>query len=406
MTEDEDAPQGRHADPDDPALRRARPLFDNRPAVLKNPAELPELGERKDPVEAAFEKATEDLAWLDKPEPSEEERQARRERREAHRKKVRRKRKVRQLLVLGSASLAVVLMLGLLWFRYTFGGIERMPSVHGQAGQNTPGDNFLLVGTNPSEPVAGRDARLTWGNDFVNSDLVLLLHLDRDKRAMYVISIPGSSAVQIPGHGAGKLSDAYGVGGAELYVRTVEELTGIRLDRVMTLDLNAFRDMADILGGVEVNVPAAVCEEPEGKRQLDGQAALDYIALRSCMPNKDLDRVARQQSLMKALMRASVDGGTVTHPIKVNKLLRAGASHTTLEEGFGFPSILGTLWGMRGLRSSNTTFLTVPAAKEPIVTVDGVDYVRLDEKEGADLWQAVRSDRVAEYLQLSGAPSS
>ncbi|MBO9521939.1 MAG: LCP family protein [Nocardioidaceae bacterium] len=401
MTEQDDPPEAA----DDAASRRARPLFD-KPAVLKNPAVLPEPGERKDPVEAAFAKATEDLAWLDKPEPSEEERAARRERREAHKRKVRRRRRNRRIAVVLAGGLCLLLVAGLLWYRYTFGGLERMPRVAGQAGANTPGENFLVVGTNPREPVAGRDTRLGWANDFANSDLVMVLHLDRDKHSMYVISIPGSTAVDLPGRGAGRLSDAYDVGGAKLYVRTVEELTGLRFDRVMTLDLNAFGQMADILGGVEVTVPAAVCDEPRDQRRLDGQGALEYIALRPCMPNKDLDRVARQQSLMKALMRAAVDGGTVTHPLRVNRLLRAGAAHTTLEDGFGFPSMLGTLWGMRGLRTSNTTFLTVPAARKPILTVDGVDYVRLDEQKDADLWAAVRADRIAEYLQLSGAPVS
>lgn len=397
--------EGRHvgADQESPdGPRRTAPLFDDRPAVLKNPAQLPEPGERKDLAEAAFERVADDLTWLEKPVPTEEEREARRERREQHKKKVRRQRRLRRTGIVAGLCLVLFVVFGLVWFRYVFGGLERMPSVAGQAGANTPGQNFLLVATNPSEPVADRDARLSWRNDFANSDMVMILHVTRDNRAMYVISIPGDSAMEIPGHGVGKLQDAYSVGGAKLYVRTVEELTGIRMDRVMAVDLNAFRDIADILGGVVVTVPSMLCEEPAGPRRLDGQAALEYIALRTCMPNKDLDRVARQQSLMKALMRAAVDGGTVTHPIKVSKLLRASAGHTTLEDGYSYPSMFGTLWSMRRMRTTNTTFLTVPAAENPIVTVDGVDYVRLDETKDAELWDALRTDTVAEYLQLSG----
>jgi LCP family protein required for cell wall assembly len=385
---------------------RTAPLFDTRPAVLKNPAALPEPGERKDLAEAAFEKVTDDLDWLDKPVPTEEEREARRERRELHKKKVRRQRRIRRAWIAIAICFGVFLVLGLVWFQYIFGGLERMPSVAGQTGLNTPGQNFLVVGTNPSETLTKRDPRVSWRNDFADSDLVMIVHLTRDNHAMYVISIPGDSAMEIPGHGVGKLSDAYAVGGAKLYVRTVETLTGIRMDRVMTLDLNAFRDIADILGGVDVNVPAAVCGEDRGPRRLDGQAALEYIALRTCMPDKDLDRVARQQSLMKALMRGAVDGGTITHPIKVNKLLRASASNTTLEKGYSYPSMFGTLWSARRLRTSNTTFLSVPTAEHPIATIDGVDYVRLDEKKDAALWNALRTDTIAEYLQLSGAPVS
>lgn len=408
MTEDEREPEGElpHSKVEKPAdltelapdgPRRTAPMFDSRPAVLKNPAELPAVGEQS---------VTEDLAWVDKPVPSTEETEARRERHEAHKKMVRRKRRQKKALIWTASVLAFLTLLGAFWFRYTFGGLDRMPSVHGQAGANTPGQNFLLVGTNPSEPAAGRESRRSWRDDFALSDLVMVVHVTRDNRSMFAISIPRDSAVQIPGHGVGKLPDAFGFGGGELYVRTVEELTGLRMDRVMTLDLSAFRDMTDLFDGVVVDVPATVCDEPAGPRRLDGQGALEYIALRTCMPGKDLDRVARQQSLMKALMRSAVDGGTVTHPLRINKLLRYGASNTTLEDGFGYPGILGTLWSLRHLRATTTTFLTAPVTEPALTTVDGVEFVRLDDQKGSELWDAVRRDQLAEYLQLSGLATS
>ena len=389
--------------PDGP--RRTAPMFDTRPAVLKNPAELPVMGEPADLEESAFANVTDDLDWVDRAVPSEEENEARRERHEAYKKMKRRKRRQKKALIWTGSVLAFLVLLTAFWFRYTFGGLERMPEVHGQTGANTPGQNFLLVGTNPSEPIT-RDGRHDWRDDFTNSDLVMVVHLTRDNRSMFVVSIPRDSAVPIPGHGVGKLPDAYGFGGAKLYVRTVEQLTGLRMDRVMTLNLDAFRDMADLFDGVIVNVPAEVCDEPAGQRRLDGQGALEYMALRSCMAGQDLDRVARQQSVMKALMRSAVDGGIVTHPLRINKLLRAGATNTTLEDGFSFPSVFGTLWSLRHLRTTNTTFLTVPVTDPAITTVDGVDFVRLDETKGSELWDAVRRDQLAEFLQLSGIATS
>ncbi len=390
--------------PDGP--RRTAPLFDHRPAVLKNPAELPPPGQHKDLSEAVFASATEDLRWVDKPVPTEEETEARRVRHELYKKRVRRKRRTRKALIWTASGLVLLLVLGAFWFRYTFGGLERMPDVAGQAGADTPGQNFLVVGNNPNEPAAGRTPGVGWQPDFANSDLVMIVHLDRDAEAMYVISIPRDSALRIPGYGVGKLPDAYAQGGAKLYVQTIETLTGTRMDRVMTLNLNAFREMVDIFEGVVVNVPESVCDEPAGEQRMDGQGSLDYIALRPCMPELDVDRVARQQSLMKALMRSAVDGGTITHPFRMNQLLRAGAGHTTVEESFSYLSMFGTLWSMRSLRTSNTTFLTVPYAADPTVELNGIDYIRLDEEKDADLWQALRSDTLDEYLQLSGIATS
>lgn len=386
---------------------RTAPIFDSRPAVLKNPAKLPDPGDPPPVEDAMLTAGARDMDWVDREVPTEAELEARRERKEQRKRKARRKRRLRRAGIATAAVVALVLVLALAWVRFVFGGVERMPAVAGQAGAETPGTNYLVVGTNPSEPAqASRDPRLSWKNDLVNSDLVMLVHVDRGERAMYVISIPGDSAVRIPGHGIGKLPDAYAEGGAKLYTRTVEEMTGIKLDRVITLDMRGFQAMVDILDGVVVNVPSDACDETPGARQLDGQGALDYTALRECMPNGDLDRVARQQSLMKALMRESVDGGTVAHPIKLSRLIRSVAGHTTVEDGFSTFSMLTTAWSMRHLRTANTTFLTVPTATDPIATVNGVDYVRIAPKAAAELWQAVRSDRLAEYLQLSGTPTS
>jgi LCP family protein required for cell wall assembly len=228
----------------------------------------------------------------------------------------------------------------------------------------------------------------------------MLLHMTGDHRALYVISIPSDSVVDIPGLGPGKLTDAATAGGPRLVARTVEQVTGTRLDRFAVLDLNAFREIADVLGGLTINVPRPICDVPAGPRRFDGQGVLDYIALRPCMPNKDLDRVERQQSLVRALMHGAVDGGALTHPFAVNRMLHATASHLALEEGFSYPHMFGLLWSMRHLRTTNTTFMTAPVAAKPLATQSGTDYVLLDEKRDAELWTALRQDRLAEYVAL------
>jgi hypothetical protein len=55
---------------------------------------------------------------------------------------------------------------------------------------------------------------------------------------------------------------------------------------------------------------------------------------------------------------------------------------------------------MRHLRTSNTTFLTVPVAARPLARQKGSDYVLLDEQADQDLWTALREDRIEEYLAL------
>lgn len=330
----------------------------------------------------------------------EERRRRRHERNEEHRRKVRRRRRRKRILVATAVALATLLVLGVVWFWWTFGGLERFPDSVGQTGAKAPGTTILLVGSDPGVTARGRSNRVGWRDDLVRSDLVMVLHLTADRRALYVISIPGEAVLDVPGVGPGTLSDAATAGGPRLVARTVEETTGVRLDRMAVLDLNAFREIVDVLDGVVVQVPREACGLPAGPRRFDGQAALDYIALQPCLPRKGLDRVERQQSLVKALMRGAVDGGKITHPLAVSGMLRATAGHLALEQGFSYPEMLGTLWSMRHLRTGNTTFLTVPVAAKPFARQDGNDYVLLDQQADDALWAALREDRLTEYLAL------
>jgi LCP family protein required for cell wall assembly len=340
-------------------------------------------------------------SWAERsPEETEERRRRRQERREEHRRKARRRRLRKRIAIASGVSLATLVVLGVVWFWWTLGGLDRMPESVGQAGTDGPGTTILLVGSDPGVSAPSRSHAMGWRDDLVRSDLVMLLHLTRDNRALFVISIPRDGVVEIPGLGPGTLTDAATSGGPRLVARTVEEVTGTRLDRLAVLDLNAFREIIDVLDGIVIDVPRAVCDLPAGARRFDGQAALDYIALQPCMPRKDLDRVERQQSLVRALMHGAVDGGKITNPFAVNRMLRATAGHLALEDGFSYPGMLGTLWSMRHLRTSNTTFLTVPVAARPLATQDGTDYVLLDEQRGEELWAALREDRLAEYLAL------
>src|SRR5664279_5294198 len=116
--------------------------------------------------------------------------------------------------------------------------------------------------------VLGSDTRQGKGNHIGGatpglSDTAILLHLSADRKHAYGVSIPRDSMVQRPscprkdGNGTdpGGLSmfnEAYAVGGPACTQKTVEQLTGIRIDHFVVIDFNGFREMVDALGGVRV----------------------------------------------------------------------------------------------------------------------------------------------------------
>ena len=51
-----------------------------------------------------------------------------------------------------------------------------------------------------------------------------------------------------------KITNAYAVGGPKCTVKAVQQLTGMRIDRVIGIDFVGFKTMVDALGGIQVNV--------------------------------------------------------------------------------------------------------------------------------------------------------
>ena len=108
------------------------------------------------------------------------------------------------------------------------------------------------------------------------------------------------------------------VSGPELVALAVEDYTGIAIDHYATFDFEAFIDVIDSLGGVEVCVEYALREGtldllPAGCSTADGKTALAWVRSRGTQEFvdgewrfvegvSDLSRTERQQQLMFAML--------------------------------------------------------------------------------------------------------
>ncbi|MFR9754713.1 LCP family protein, partial [Streptomyces sp. TR06-5] len=119
------------------------------------------------------------------------------------------------------------------------------------------GVTFLLVGLDTRSPVptTGEAAQApAWRVGASRSDTMMLFHLSGDRSDATVVSLPRDTWTDIPGHGRAKLNAAYSWGGPALAVRTVQDLTGVRVDHLAVVDWNGFRSLTDAVGGVDVTV--------------------------------------------------------------------------------------------------------------------------------------------------------
>jgi len=186
--------------------------------------------------------------------------------------------------------------------------------VHPSTGPAADAMNILLMGSDRRSdvPTTGDAAEApAWVVGEQRSDTMMVLHVDADRQGASVISIPRDSWVDVPGQGPAKINAAYSLGGPALAVATVEKLTGVRIDHVAVVDWDGYKAMINTLGGVDVTIPRTVHDSyrdktwTAGTHHLDGAEALLYARERAGLPGGDLDRVQRQQAVLRALSRSA-----------------------------------------------------------------------------------------------------
>lgn len=139
------------------------------------------------------------------------------------------------------------------------------------------------------------------------ADVLMVLTFDPVARRLTLLSVPRDTRVTLPEHGTVKINAAYAYGGATLQTQAVERFLGIPMDKYVEISLGGFRQAIDELGGVTVDPEFAFSLDGQsfrpGETRLNGEQALAYARMRKADPRGDLGRNARQQEVVRNLMR-------------------------------------------------------------------------------------------------------
>jgi LCP family protein required for cell wall assembly len=264
--------------------------------------------------------------------------------------------------------------------------------------------NILVLGTDTR---AGDNGFVGGAEkDEGRSDTTLVLHVGADRKSALGVSIPRDSMVEMPDclgldgetvdAGTRQFNDAYTIGGVACTQRTVEQLTGVRIDHYVVVDFAGFRELVDALGSVEICLPEAVNDTrsrldlPAGRQRVDGTTALAYVRTRHGLGDGgDLGRVARQQAFISAVLQEATSTGTLANPKRLYDVLDTATRAVTVDPGLGsLPELAGLARIVRGIGLDRISFVTVPTAAHP------ADPNRLEwSSDAAQLWRAVRKDR-------------
>lgn len=226
--------------------------------------------------------------------------------------------------------------------------MPRLPSVFGSldAAQRPPrwaeGLTFLLAS---NDPVPHSD----------RSEVIMLVRLSADRTGATVVSIPPDSWVAVPGHGMARMSSVSAFGGPSLMVRTVETLTGVRVDHFAMTDLPGFTALAQVVVG--------------GVGRVDPSIA---------------DPCERQQEALRALISKVMSSGVLNSPGRAHDFADTVWRYVQFDDILTTDALRSLAFELRELDPSAVTFVTAPIS---------------DGTRAGQLWEALRHNQIKHYLE-------
>ncbi len=198
---------------------------------------------------------------------------------------------------------------------------------------------------------------------------------------------------------------AYAIGGPACTIRTVEQMSDVKINHFVVIDFNGFKAMVDALDGVPVCVPEEVNDDigkiylPAGSYEVKGQQALSYVRLRhELSENGDIGRMKRQQTFLASMANKAISAGTLANPVRLYNFLDAATSSLTTDPGLASLKKLGGLAKqLKDIGLDKIQFLSIPfESYEP-------DPNRLQLAAGADaIWDKLREDDALTRRQALG----
>ncbi|WP_442814516.1 LCP family protein [Streptomyces sp. NBC_01198] len=296
-------------------------------------------------------------------------------------------RNYRWLKILSAATALLVLALaGGIWFLYhrldgnitTDRTTETELKVHASERPTegpTSAENILLLGSDNRG-----DGNEKYGEDSgtQRSDTAILLHLAADRHSATAMSIPRDLMAHVPScakPGGGKTEPrfeqfnwAFEFGGAACTIRTVEDMTGIRIDHHLIVDFSGFKKIVNAVNGVDVCLAEPVHDTkahldlPAGRQTLNGEQALGYVRARHGFGDgSDTERMDRQQGFLGSLFSKVSSNGVLLNPTKVYPVLSAATSSLTADPGLdSLSELYGLARDIQRIPAGQLRFLTVP----------------------------------------------
>ncbi|MBD0423747.1 LCP family protein [Streptomyces sp. TRM S81-3] len=269
----------------------------------------------------------------------------------------------------------------------------------------TSGQNLLVLG---SDSRAGDNASLGTGKvSGARSDTALVVHIPEGRKQAVAVSIPRDTLVtrpectksdgsSLPEAKRVMFNSVYSQAGPACVVKTVEKMSGVRMDHYMEIDFAGFKGLVDAIGGVTVTIDEPIKDSSSGldlsagTHTLDGTQSLAFVRTRHGVGDgSDLGRIGLQQQFLIALLSEVKRQDLLGSPTKTYKIADTLTSAlTTDSELASLTSLADFARSMNGVDPASMETIMLPVA------YDKTDPNRVvaAEPQATQLWKAIRSD--------------
>ena len=182
---------------------------------------------------------------------------------------------------------------------------------------------------------------LVMGKSENMTDTIMVVKYSSKNQSASMLSIPRDTFTgddENKAKSADKINSKYINGGAQETLKEVNKLTGLNIKYYLTVDTKALRDLVDVIGGVEFDVPVDMNYDDvtqnlhihvkKGLQTLNGEQAEgvvrfrhnnDYTSYPISYGDNDLGRMRTQREFLKILLKQLMQPGNVT---KINNLMK------------------------------------------------------------------------------------
>jgi LCP family protein required for cell wall assembly len=232
--------------------------------------------------------------------------------------------------------------------------------------------NILLLGDDSRAGTNGEFGQVQG----VRSDTTIIVHLSADGHAT-LVSFPRDTLVTVvpraagtPSDGRDKLTNIITYAGVPGLIATLENLTNIKINHFVSIDLAGFRTMTEAVGGITVCVkplPDGSTRNLKdhksgwrgqlGENHLGGDQALAFVRSRESLGDERL-RIARQQQFLSKLLQKATSAGVLTNPVRLRELLQAVGGSLKVDNGLDDQKMIDLAQRIGQLHG--VEFITIP----------------------------------------------